>query len=140
MHHDCTTRFFTFLPQDVNATSLSRMSDITPNQSASQISFDASAITDSGTHHNFLSNINSGLLPSSPSTMDSNYKIKGKIYLVEEGDQFLLNRAKEYLHVIHKLALLILKSNRKVPLVFRIQTQAQSQFLLATLPRRSESN
>ena len=82
----------------------SRMSDITPDQSASQISFDPSA-ADSG--YNFLSNVDSDALLSTTSTRNANDKVKGTIYLVEEGDQRLLKRANEHLRVIQEHALLI---------------------------------
>ena len=81
------------------------MSDITPDQSASQISFDPSAVADSG--YNFLSNVDSDALLSTTSTRNANDKVKGTIYLVEEGDQRLLKRANEYLRVIQEHALLI---------------------------------
>ena len=80
------------------------MSQITPDQSASQISFDPNAVTES---YSFLNNVDSGALLSTTSIMNVNDKVKGTIYLVEEGDQQLLKRANEYLHVIHELGLLI---------------------------------
>ena len=81
------------------------MSEITPDQSASQISFDPSAVADSG--YNFLSNVDSDALLSTTSTANVNDKVKGTIYLVEEGDQRLLKRANEHLRVIQEHALLI---------------------------------
>ena len=83
------------------------MSQITPDQSASQISFDPNAVTESSTGYNFVSNVDSDALLSTTSTTNVNDKVKGTIYLVEEGDQQLLKRANEYLHVIHELGLLI---------------------------------
>ena len=83
------------------------MSQITPDQSASQISFDPNAVTESSKGYSFLNNVDSGALLSTTSIMNVNDKVKGTIYLVEEGDQQLLKRANEYLHVIHELGLLI---------------------------------
>ena len=83
------------------------MSEITPDHSASQISFDPSAIADSGKGYNFLGNVNSDALLSTTSTANVNDKVKGTVYLVEEGDQHLLKRANEYLRVIQEHTSLI---------------------------------
>ena len=92
---------------------LSQLSDLTPDQSVSQVSFDI-AITDPQTIPGTPSEIGNNFFAPRPS-LDGN--VKRKIFFVKEGDQVLLDCAKNYLRVIHLIFTLIIGSNGYISLV-----------------------
>ena len=69
---------------------MSQESDLSPDRSVSQVSLDTSSV---------INVTPTEFVPSS--IEDRNGKgMKGKLFLVTEGDQLALDRAKTYLHVI----------------------------------------
>ena len=103
--YDCSMHFFMFLSQTRSLDYHHECPTSLPINLPLKFHFDPSAVADSG--YNFLSNITIDALLSTTSTANVNDKIKGTIYLVEEGDQCLLKHANEHLHVIQEHALLI---------------------------------
>ena len=94
---------------------MSQESDLSPDRSVSQVSSDTSSVVNV-TPNEFVRY----------SIEDRNRKgMKGKLFLVTEGDQIALDRAKTYLRVIFSAKLLIIGSKGYISLVIRIKTQTE---------------
>ena len=94
---------------------MSQESDLSPDRSVSQVSLDTSSVINV-TPTEFVQS----------SIKDRNGKgTRGKLFLVTEGDQIALDRAKTYLRVILSPKLLIIGSKGYVSLVIPIKTQTE---------------
>ena len=95
---------------------MSQELDLSPDRSVSQVSFDTSSVIDVTPTEFVRSSIE-----------DRNGKgMKGKLFLVTEGDQIALDHANIYLQVIFSTKLLIVGSKKYVSQVIPIKTQTES--------------
>ena len=95
---------------------MSQESDLSPDRSVSQVSFDTSSVIDVTPTEFVRSSIE-----------DRNGKgMKGKLFLVTEGDQIALDRANTYLRVSFSAKMLIIGSKEYVSLVIPFKTQTKS--------------